>query len=54
MGGQEMEFRKLLQTKFEKVRHEKPEASHSKSTEGYYLCLGYKNDNSNKYSNNNQ
>ncbi|CAG8593550.1 8097_t:CDS:2, partial [Diversispora eburnea] len=39
MGGQEMEFRKLLQTKFEKVRHEKPEASHSKSTEGYYLCL---------------
>ncbi|RHZ87997.1 hypothetical protein Glove_26g300 [Diversispora epigaea] len=51
MGGQEMEFRKLLQTKFEKVRYEKPEASHSKSTEGYYLCLGYKENKINKNNN---
>ncbi|CAG8683919.1 13608_t:CDS:2, partial [Acaulospora colombiana] len=42
MGGTELEFRNILKTMFEIVRHEKPQASHKESTEGYYVCLGYK------------
>ncbi|CAI2168304.1 12370_t:CDS:2 [Funneliformis geosporum] len=42
MGESEQEFRNLLKTKFNRIRHEKPEAVHKKSTEGYYMCLGYK------------
>ncbi|CAG8784640.1 6407_t:CDS:2, partial [Acaulospora morrowiae] len=36
MGGSEVDFRNLLKNKFEKVRYEKPQASHKQSTEGYY------------------
>ncbi|CAG8445559.1 6492_t:CDS:2 [Ambispora gerdemannii] len=43
MGGTEEEFKKRLQERFKQVRYEKPDASRPKSTEGYYMCLGYKN-----------
>ncbi|CAG8557557.1 9127_t:CDS:2 [Ambispora leptoticha] len=42
MGGTEEEFKKQLQERFKQVRYEKPDASRAKSTEGYYMCLGYK------------
>ncbi|RIA98465.1 23S rRNA Um-2552 2'-O-methyltransferase [Glomus cerebriforme] len=42
MGESDYEFRNNLKTKFDRVRHEKPQAVHRKSTEGYFMCLGYK------------
>jgi len=50
MGESEYDFRNNLKTKFDKVRHEKPQAVHKKSTEGYFMCFGYKKqvDNSGK------
>jgi 23S rRNA U2552 (ribose-2'-O)-methylase RlmE/FtsJ len=43
MGESDYEFRNGLKTKFDSVRHEKPQAVHKKSTEGYFMCLGFKN-----------
>ncbi|PKC14852.1 cell division protein FtsJ [Rhizophagus irregularis] len=42
MGESDHEFRNNLKTKFDIVRHEKPQAVRKKSTEGYFMCLGYK------------
>ena len=48
MGGTEHEFRKRLQTLFEKVKTEKPDASRKQSTEGFFVAMGYKSDKDNK------
>ncbi|GBB88442.1 hypothetical protein RclHR1_00150038 [Rhizophagus clarus] len=42
MGESDLEFRNNLKTKFDSVRHEKPQAVRKKSSEGYFMCLGYK------------
>ncbi|KAI8329191.1 23S rRNA Um-2552 2'-O-methyltransferase [Blakeslea trispora] len=44
MGGTEHEFRKKLQTVFEKVKTEKPDASRKQSTEGFFVAMGYRPD----------
>ncbi|RUS29168.1 FtsJ-like methyltransferase-domain-containing protein [Jimgerdemannia flammicorona] len=41
MGGTEQELKQSLHSRFRIVRHEKPEASRKKSTEGFFLCLGF-------------
>ncbi|KAG9300825.1 hypothetical protein G9A89_004455 [Geosiphon pyriformis] len=42
MGGTEHDFKTILRSKFTTVKNEKPSASRAKSTEGYFMCFGYR------------
>ncbi|KAI8821496.1 FtsJ-like methyltransferase-domain-containing protein [Fimicolochytrium jonesii] len=41
-GSGDADLKALLETRFAKVAYEKPEASRSRSAEGYLVCLGYR------------
>jgi len=41
-GGTEHELKKVLQSRFHAVKYEKPEASAKRSTEGFFVCSGFK------------
>ncbi|ORY94970.1 FtsJ-like methyltransferase-domain-containing protein, partial [Syncephalastrum racemosum] len=41
LGGDEVEFRRKLQTKFAKVKQQKPDASRKESREAFIVALGY-------------
>lgn len=56
LGGDEVEFRRKLQTKFAKVKQQKPDASRKESREAFIVALGYgigKNKNKNNSSDTN-
>lgn len=44
MGGDEVDFRKKLKTRFRLVKQEKPDASRKQSTEIFIVAKGYKKD----------